>query len=168
MPARRGRSVDVGHGIAATGSAGLVEADGVFTEPVGANEGISSARPGVFWGGVPVRGRDIARGLGCGGGGDRGKGDIDKDSGEKVLSHGGSSLSAGVEMESDAKEHARASVKSARKFVGVFDGREVRFPHDPQSGQRASDPPPTHGSLEWDGRGHGRGIGQGQWRLRSC
>src|ERR1700732_291174 len=91
MPARRGRAVDVGHGIAATGSAGLVKPGGVFTEPVGADKGISSARPGVFWGSVPVRGWDVARGLGGGGDGSGYHGDAELNEGseEKVLFHKG-------------------------------------------------------------------------------
>jgi hypothetical protein len=53
-------------------SLGLVEAGSVLTEPVGADEGVSPARPGVFWGSVPVRGWGVARGLGGSGRGDRG------------------------------------------------------------------------------------------------
>jgi hypothetical protein len=87
MPSRRGRSVDFGHGIAATGSAGLVEAGGVLAEPVGADERISPARPGIFWRGVPVRGWGVARGLGGGGRDDRGKGERNEDNGDKVLCH---------------------------------------------------------------------------------
>src|SRR5271169_4958388 len=90
IPARRGWSVNVSHGIAAAGSAGLVEAGSVLTEPVGADEGVSPARPGVFWGSVPVRRWGVARGLGGSGRGDRGKSERNGDNSEKVLCHGGS------------------------------------------------------------------------------
>src|SRR5580704_11060566 len=90
MPTRRGRSIDVSHGIAAAGSAGLVEAGSVFTEPVGADEGVSPAGPGLFWGSVPVRGWGVARGLDGSGRGDRGNSERNGDNSEKVLCHGGS------------------------------------------------------------------------------
>jgi len=131
MSARRGRSVDVGHGIAATGSAGLVEAGACLLSQSAQMNVLAPPGPGCFGAASQLGGWDVARALGGGGRGDRGKGERNEDSREKVLYHGGS---FSVLDRDWRKERARASVKYARNFVGAF-GRPAnpKVPIDPPS-----------------------------------